>query len=43
MANISNYYVEKKENLISDKDSYIIGSKFRFTVKLSNSTLYPLL
>ena len=32
MVNISNYYIENRKNLISDKDSYIIGSKFRFTV-----------
>lgn len=30
--NITNYYVDNKSNLISDKDSYIIGKKFRFTI-----------
>lgn len=32
MANVSNYYVGNKNNLISDKESYIIGKKYRFTV-----------
>ena len=32
MANASNYYITNKEKLISDKDSYIIGQKYRFTV-----------
>ena len=32
MKNITNYYVNNKNNLISDKDSYIIGKKFRFTI-----------
>jgi len=32
MANISNYYINNRNNLISDKDSYIIGQKYRFTV-----------
>ncbi len=32
MANISNYYIESKDKLISDKDAYIVGKKYRFTV-----------
>ena len=32
MANVSNYYIESRDKLISDKDSYIIGNKYRFTV-----------
>lgn len=32
MANISNYYVVNKDKLISDKVSYVTGSKYRFTV-----------
>lgn len=32
MANISSYYVSNKNKLISDKDAYIIGQKYRFTV-----------
>lgn len=32
MINISNYYITNREQLISDKDSYIIGKKYRFTV-----------
>ena len=32
MANVSNYYVSDKSKLISDKDSYIVGKKYRFTV-----------
>lgn len=30
--NISNYYVNNRGNLISEKDSYIVGNKYRFTV-----------
>ncbi len=30
--NISNYYVKDRSKLISDKDSYIVGNKYRFTV-----------
>ena len=29
MKNITNYYVEDKSKLISNKDSYIVGKKFR--------------
>ena len=32
MANVSNYYIQRKDNLISNKDSYIIGKKYRVTV-----------
>ena len=32
MINISNYYAHDKSKLLSDKDSYIIGQKYRFTV-----------
>lgn len=32
MANVSNYYIESKDKLISDKELYIIGNKYRFTV-----------
>ena len=32
MANVSNYYVTNKDKLVSNKDSYIIGKKYRFTV-----------
>ena len=32
MANISNYYVTNRDKLISDKDSYITGKKYRFTI-----------
>lgn len=32
MINVSNYYVTNKNNLISDKETYIIGKKYRFTV-----------
>ena len=32
MKNITNYYVDNKNNLISDKDCYITGKKFRFTI-----------
>ena len=32
MANVSNYYVGDKNNLISAKESYIVGKKYRFTV-----------
>ena len=32
MTNISNYYIENRNKLISDKDSYITGNKYRFTV-----------
>lgn len=32
MANISNYYVKNKSDLISNKESYIVGKKYRFTV-----------
>ena len=32
MANVSNYYIESRDKLISDKESYIIGNKYRFTV-----------
>ena len=30
--NITNYYVKNKDDLISNKDSYIVGKKFRITV-----------
>ena len=30
--NISNYYINSRDNLISEKDTYIIGNKYRFTV-----------
>ena len=32
MANVSNYYIESRDKLISDKESYIMGNKYRFTV-----------
>jgi len=32
MANVSNYYVSNKSNLVSNKESYILGNKYRFTV-----------
>ena len=32
MNNVSNYYIDNKNNLISDKDSYIVGDKYRFTI-----------
>lgn len=32
MKNITNYYVEDKSKLISNKDAYIVGKKFRITV-----------
>ena len=32
MANVSNYYINSKNKLISDKESYIIGNKYRFTI-----------
>jgi len=32
MANVSNYYIDSKNKLISDKESYIIGNKYRFTI-----------
>lgn len=32
MSNISNYYIEKREKLISDKESYVVGNNYRFTV-----------
>lgn len=32
MINISNYYVSNKDNLFSEKESYIIGKRYRFTV-----------
>lgn len=32
MANVSNYYIESRDKLISDKELYIIGNKYRFTV-----------
>ena len=32
MANVSNYYITSKDKLISNKESYIIGKKYRFTV-----------
>lgn len=32
MANVSNYYVTDKNKLVSEKESYIIGKKYRFTV-----------
>lgn len=32
MTNISNYYIKSRDDLISDKESYIIGKKYRFTV-----------
>lgn len=32
MANVSNYYVDSKDKLISDKESYVTGNKYRFTV-----------
>ena len=30
--NITNYYVKNKDDLISNKDSYIVGKKFRITI-----------
>ena len=32
MTNVSNYYIDSKNKLISDKESYIIGNKYRFTI-----------
>jgi len=32
MANVSNYYVTDRSKLVSEKESYIIGKKYRFTV-----------
>ena len=32
MANVSNYYVVDRNKLVSEKESYIIGKKYRFTV-----------
>lgn len=32
MTNISNYYIKSRDDLVSDKESYIIGKKYRFTV-----------
>lgn len=32
MANVSDYYVTDMEGLVSDKESYIVGKKYRFTV-----------
>ena len=32
MNNISDYYITDKDKLISDKEAYIIGKKYRFTV-----------
>ena len=32
MGNISNYYISSKDKLISNKESYITGNKFRFTI-----------
>lgn len=32
MANVSNYYVNKKEDLFGNKDSIIQGEKYRFTL-----------
>ncbi len=32
MGNISNYYISSKDKLISDKEAYITGNKFRFTI-----------
>lgn len=32
MANVSNYYIDNRDKLVSDKESYIIGKKYRFTV-----------
>ena len=32
MSNVSNYYIRKKEDLLSDKSSYIVGNKYRFTI-----------
>ena len=32
MANVSNYYIESRDKLISDKELYIVGNKYRFTV-----------
>ena len=32
MANVSNYYVIDRSKLVSEKESYIIGKKYRFTV-----------
>ena len=32
MKNISNYYVDNRDNLVSDRDAYVIGKKYRFSV-----------
>lgn len=32
MKNISNYYVKDSSKLVSDKDSYIVGNKYRLSV-----------
>lgn len=32
MKNISNYYVKDNSKLVSDKDSYIVGNKYRISV-----------
>ncbi len=32
MANISNYYIDNREKLISAKEAYIVGNKYRFTI-----------
>ena len=32
MSNVSNYYVSSKDKLISNKDSYIMGKNYRFTI-----------
>lgn len=32
MANVSNYYVGSRDKLISDKEAYIVGNKYRITI-----------
>ncbi len=32
MANVSNYYIESRTKLISNKESYIVGNKYRITI-----------
>ena len=32
MANVSNYYIESRTKLISNKESCIIGNKYRITI-----------
>ena len=40
MANVSNYYIESRTKLISNKESCIIGNKYHINTKISQIRVY---